>query len=321
MLQDIKVSVICNTYNHGEYIKSALNGFVSQKTDFGFEVLIHDDASTDNTQDIIREYEKRYPDIIKPIYQTENQYSQRIPIGPTFQNPRIRGKYVAFCEGDDYWTDPYKLQKQYDFLEDHPDYSMCASSTTWLNMMTGRTENRGKIDKDRDISIEEIILEEQGRIFQFAAVMVKTQVWTDVPQWRKPFPIGDLPLALRAALAGKVRMLADNMSVYRYYSKGSWTQRMDNDLYRADISRKMIEGFEAFDRATGGKYREAVHRRIIRHRYTLALMTHDFKAIKNGELKEVYRSRPLFLRASDMIRCRYPKLYLGLRRISKRIIK
>ena len=86
-----------------------------QKTDFPFEILIHDDASTDGTADIIREYEAKYPDIIKPIYQTENQYSKGIKVSQVYQFPRAKGKYIALCEGDDYWTDPYKLQKQVDF--------------------------------------------------------------------------------------------------------------------------------------------------------------------------------------------------------------
>jgi len=97
-----------------------------QKTTFAFEVLIHDDASTDGTADIIREYEKKYPDIIKPIYQTENQYSKGIKNTLTYQFPRAKGKYIAFCEGDDYWTDPYKLQKQADFLEANPEYNLCS---------------------------------------------------------------------------------------------------------------------------------------------------------------------------------------------------
>jgi glycosyltransferase involved in cell wall biosynthesis len=98
-----------------------------QKTNFAFEVLIHDDASTDGTADIIREYELKYPNIIKPIYQTENQYQKGVAIGATYLYPRVQGKYIAECEGDDYWTDPYKLQKQVDFMEHHPDCGLCYS--------------------------------------------------------------------------------------------------------------------------------------------------------------------------------------------------
>lgn len=115
--ENILVSIICNTYNHEPYIRQCLEGFVMQKTDFAFEVLIHDDASTDKTAEIIREYEAQYPDIIKPIYQTENQYSKKTGIMKTFQIPRVKGKYIALCEGDDYWIDPLKLQKQVDILE------------------------------------------------------------------------------------------------------------------------------------------------------------------------------------------------------------
>ena len=126
---DIKVSVYCLAYNHEKFIRNTLDGFVSQKTNFKYEVIIHDDASTDNTTNIIREYEEKYPDIIKPIYQTENQYSKGIGIIPNYIVPRIRGKYVAACEGDDYWCDDYKLQKQFDYMEKHSECSMCVHNT------------------------------------------------------------------------------------------------------------------------------------------------------------------------------------------------
>jgi glycosyltransferase involved in cell wall biosynthesis len=112
-----------------------------QKTNFLFEVLVHDDASTDGTVDIIREYETKYPDIIKPIYQTENQYSKGISISPTYQFPRAKGKYIALCEGDDYWTDPLKLQKQVDFLEANPTYSLCSCRFTVLMQATGELQS------------------------------------------------------------------------------------------------------------------------------------------------------------------------------------
>ena len=116
-IKDIKVSIICLAYNHEKYIRSALQGFVDQITDFGYEVLINDDASTDKTADIIREYEKKYPDIIKPVYQKENQHSQGIRIISTYLLPKAQGEYLAYCEGDDFWTDPLKLEKEVSILE------------------------------------------------------------------------------------------------------------------------------------------------------------------------------------------------------------
>lgn len=121
----IMVSVCCLVYNHEPFLRECFEGFVMQKTTFPIEILVHDDASTDHSADIIREYTAKYPDLFKPIYQTENQYSKGVPISATYQFPRAKGKYIALCEGDDYWTDPLKLQKQVEFLEANPDFSLC----------------------------------------------------------------------------------------------------------------------------------------------------------------------------------------------------
>ncbi len=115
------VSVACITYNHEKYIEDAIEGFLVQETDFPFEILIHDDASTDNTANIVREYAEKYPNIIKPIFQKENQYSKGKKIFPIVTH-LCAGDYIAICEGDDYWTDPKKLQTQVVFLEENPDY-------------------------------------------------------------------------------------------------------------------------------------------------------------------------------------------------------
>lgn len=114
---NILVSVVCDVYNHEPYLRQCFDGFVMQKTNFKFEVLVHDDASTDKSAEIIIEYTNKYPDIFKPIIQKENQYSKGVGIWKTYQFPRVKGKYVAFCEGDDYWIDPLKLQKQVTAIE------------------------------------------------------------------------------------------------------------------------------------------------------------------------------------------------------------
>ncbi len=114
------VSICCITFNQKAYIKDCIDGFLMQKTNFNFEILIHDDASTDGTQEIISEYELKYPNLIKAILQLENQYSKGIKPLVKYIFPIAQGKYIALCEGDDYWTDPFKLQKQVDFLETNP---------------------------------------------------------------------------------------------------------------------------------------------------------------------------------------------------------
>ena len=130
------VSISCIAYNQDRFIRETLDGFLNQRTSFAVEILIHDDASTDRTADIIREYEERYPHIVKPIYQTENQYRKGIKPG-MFNLDRAKGIYYATCEGDDYWDDPFKLQLQVDFLESNPDYSLVYTNFRKFNQNTG----------------------------------------------------------------------------------------------------------------------------------------------------------------------------------------
>lgn len=132
MQEQIQVTILCITYNHGPYIRNTLDHFVNQRVNFSYEILIHDDASTDGTAEIIREYAEKYPNMFVPILQTKNQYSQAVPILARLY-PKCRGKYVAICEGDDYWPDLDKLQKQFDFLESHPEHSGVAGVTHFFD--------------------------------------------------------------------------------------------------------------------------------------------------------------------------------------------
>ena len=132
------VSICCITYNHAQFIRKCLDGFLMQQTDFPIEILIHDDCSTDGTTEIIREYEAKYPNLIFPLYEEENQYQQGKAAEIDFYNyRRARGKYIAYCEGDDYWTDPLKLQKQVDFMEANPEYSVCWHRSKQFFVETG----------------------------------------------------------------------------------------------------------------------------------------------------------------------------------------
>ena len=128
MKGDPLVSIRCVVYNHEPYLRQCLDGFVMQKTTFPFEAIVHDDASTDGSAAIIREYAEKYPNIIKPIYETNNQHSKHDGSLARIMDAAIHpnAKYIAMCEGDDYWSDPNKLQIQVDFLEGHPDYSLTA---------------------------------------------------------------------------------------------------------------------------------------------------------------------------------------------------
>lgn len=140
-MTDIIVSICCITYNHEKFIRDAIEGFLMQKTTFNFEILINDDASTDNTQQIIREYETKYPELIFPIYHKENQWSKGVKPNQAFNFPRARGKYIAMCEGDDYWTDTMKLQKQVEFMDENLEYSFCFTRFKTFDSTKNITEN------------------------------------------------------------------------------------------------------------------------------------------------------------------------------------
>ena len=209
------VSIITLAYNHGKYIRQCLDGFVMQVTDFPFEVIIHDDASTDDTADIIREYEQKYPDIIKPIYQKENQYSKRVPIGATYLYPKAQGKYIAECEGDDWWTDPYKLQKQVDFLESHPDYCMCTTSYSTYVMKDGTSRKVGK-DGGREITLGNLM---KKNLIGTLTVLYRREVLdsylNEVLPVMPKFRMGDIPFWLYMASKGKIRELPYDTACYR----------------------------------------------------------------------------------------------------------
>lgn len=122
---NVVVSIDTLSYNHAKYISQCLDGLLKQRTNFAFEILVCDDASTDDTAKLIHEYEEKYPNIVVPLYQKENKYSKGIKMSATYQFPRAKGKYIAICEGDDYWIDENKLQMQVDFLEKNSEYGMC----------------------------------------------------------------------------------------------------------------------------------------------------------------------------------------------------
>ena len=315
MEQAISVSVICNTFNHARFIRDALEGFVMQKTNFAFEVLVHDDASTDGTADIIRQYAQQYPQLVLPICQEENQFSKGVRITRTFQLPRARGKYIALCEGDDYWTDPLKLQKQFDFMEANPDYALCTCSTVFLDVSTGKKHTKYQINEDRDFTASELILEEKGRVFQYASFFLKAEVFRQSPRWITTFPVGDYPLSINAALNGKVRMLADTMTIYRFNTEGSWTANLRRDPQRAQrIAQRMEQGLLELDEDTDGRYHNIIRQRITLNRYDTALRRRDWKALKSKELRPIYRSKPLSIRLKHRFICQFPGLYDRLRR-------
>lgn len=216
-LTPLVVTIRCCTYNHEPYIRQCLDGFVMQRTNFRFEAVIHDDASTDRTGDIIREYAEKYPSIIIPIIEEENQYSKGDGSISRILSPYMRGKYIAYCEGDDYWIDPLKLQKQVDFMESHPDYGLCHTDF----ITTGRRQVT-PIQAVPDDNYWPMILTHGIRIGA-CTVLMRTSVYNDIPQLNigKGWPIGDLPVWFEFARVSKIKYLSDVTATYRVVAESA----------------------------------------------------------------------------------------------------
>jgi len=212
------VSIINNTYNHESFIREALESFLGQETTFPVEILVHDDASTDDTAEIIKEYELKYPGLVLPVYQKENQYSKGVKLTQNFQYPRARGKYIALCEGDDYWTDPLKLQKQVEFLEANEEYVMCFHEAE-IDSFDGKSRlNIYDHLENRDYSGLEIL---KKWTVPTASVVFRTEILNKkLPPSHPDFLFSDIILFLHLVEFGKIHCLANKMSVYRVHLSG-----------------------------------------------------------------------------------------------------
>jgi glycosyltransferase involved in cell wall biosynthesis len=233
--EPIIVSIRCTAYNQEKFIRETLEGFIMQKTNFRFEAIVHDDASTDNTADIIREYAEKYPDIIKPIYETENQYSKKDGSLLRIMNEASKGKYITMCEGDDYWTDPYKLQKQVDFLEAHPDYVLCSHryQEFYQNSCSlGNILPRG-INNDFTFDLNYYILRENW-VTQPLTCMYRASAF-DSDYYMKFKNKKDLVYFYVLLKKGKGVLLNDCMGVYRIHEKGVWSGLSLNDKFISEL--------------------------------------------------------------------------------------
>jgi glycosyltransferase involved in cell wall biosynthesis len=212
------VSICCTTYNHAKFIAQAIEGFLIQKTTFPIEIIIHDDASTDGTAGIVRNYVEKYPDLIIPIFQTKNQYSQGIKPVFRFVFPRARGKYIANCEGDDYWTDPLKLQKQVEFLERSPDFILTFTNTKVIDEK-GRVTSESMVKRKRDTFEHRdmpIHAPNLTRVFRNENLSALSNLMNDVPG-------GDTYLITWLSRFGKIRYMDFISGVYRIHSGGVWS--------------------------------------------------------------------------------------------------
>lgn len=249
------VSVCCITYNHASYIKECLEGIMMQNCDFDFEVLIHDDASEDETQKILKEFQQLYPETIKIYLQTENQYSLGIRnIQYKFNFSRAKGKYIALCEGDDYWTDPFKLQKQVKFMEANSDIVFSYHKAKTINSIGEFGNYFYFSDRHLGIIPKEIFISKGGGGYATASCMFLTSMFDKFPSYFTIGAPGDFCLALLAISKGKIGYMEDYMSVYRLMSVGSWSSNTSKE-FKLKNNQLVNLTLENFHHQTNNKFR------------------------------------------------------------------
>lgn len=219
------VSICCITYNQVGYIRQTLDSFLAQQTRFAFEIIVHDDASTDGTREIVAEYAKRYPGIIHAVLQQENQYRQGRQVSPNFVWPKARGHYIALCEGDDFWTSPHKLQLQVDALSQAPDCDICFHPS--IELFPDASVARACViaRTARRVSFTDVI-RGGGGYMPTASILIRSAILQQLPDWFSQAPVGDYYLQMLGAKRGGAVFLPQVMCCYRRSALNSWTVQM-----------------------------------------------------------------------------------------------
>ena len=299
MNDDIKVSICCITYNQANFIAQTLDSFLSQKTNFAYEIIIHDDASTDGTNDIIKEYVEKY-DNIRYILQKENQYSKDVNIEKEFVFPIARGKYIAYCEGDDYWCDDGKLQEQYDAMELHPECSMCTHYTELISSDTGKVIGElphkkfklttGIIDKEllfRIISVG---------VFHLSSCFFRKKYigeYVSTPPDYVDVMSEDVGYMFFFGLRDSVYFINSTMSSYRKNVEGSWTRRVAKvpSEYKRMLERQIL-ATELFLKHLNRKYPEYTHYFEDQNNFyklKIAFINRQYKTVLSKENRKHFR--------------------------------
>jgi glycosyltransferase involved in cell wall biosynthesis len=256
----VKVSVLIITYNQQRFIRKAIDSALAQQTSFPIEILVGDDFSSDGTREIIQEYERQYPGLVKGVLHPRNMGKNG---GINFLETLklAAGEYYALMDGDDYWTNEHKLQKQADFLDAHPDYSTVFHNAV-ITYEDGTPEHLlNGPDTKPFFTIDDLIGEEEIWFMATSSTMYRNSI-REYPAWFKESVSGDIPRLILKAKQGKIGYLPDVMSVYRKNQGGtSFTDKYDD----AAFLRNRIAMYEAINQELGGKYDLPLKRNIARY--------------------------------------------------------
>lgn len=289
-----KVSVFMITYNHEKFVGQAIESIVTQKVNFDFELVVGEDFSTDNTFAICKQYADQYPDIVKLLPSDKNY-------GVMGNTVRVlhacTAKYIAMCEGDDYWCDPNKLQKQVDFLEANPDFTICFTDIIVKDEMGwNRPESYYFPKPNKDVfTIEDFILSEMN-IIPTPTMVFKNVLPNPLPDFYKQAMVGDMGIQLFAADKGKAKWLNEKMAVYRNHG-GGVTKSQEN-IEKADAA--LMKFYKAFNEFTEFRYDKIFRKRFLEN----AKMKLIFGATgKKGveRIRHYFKRMPDYLKYSDKL--------------------
>lgn len=315
----IKVSVLCTAYQHEPYLRRTLESFVTQQTDFAFEVLVNDDASTDGSAAIIREYAELFPGIVRPFLQEKNLFSRGVNIYDAVFYPAARGEYLALCEGDDCWTDPQKLQRQVDFLDGHPDYSACVHNTLAEQVGSGKAPlPLYPRDGDRDLPFEQI-LRGMSHAYHTSSLMARREWLVEPPDFRDvgfSYGFTDYPIALWLSLNGKIRFLDSCMSLYRISSNAaSWSSGVDGQYQkRVRFVTGESEMLRCLAGHVDGRRRELVEREKLERDFELLYLRGRTEELVKPPYEALFREKSLGFRAATRLKNAFPRLHAWYRR-------
>ena len=312
---DIAVTVYCTAYNHEPYIAEALDSFVNQKTGFKFEVLVTDDASTDGTTAIIASYAEKYPDIIRFFHQDENRFSKGGNLYEEVMYPNTRGRYVAYCEGDDFWNDTDKLRQQVDFLDSNPDYSACVHNSCYRFCDSSREDEpvipfRG----DRDVPFSEVITG-MSRCFHTSSILARAELLTSPPDFQRvAYREGgftDYPNAINFCLNGKVRFIDKPMSVYRVNSNPDSWQSGVRESYSKKIRfvKAEIAMMQALIPHVSGENLRLTEAELHKRRYELLYLEGNVKEMMQPPYRDLFSKEPVGFKAKTLVKRFLPRLH------------
>lgn len=299
-LENIMVSVVMPTYNHEKYIRQAIEGVLMQETDFIFELIIVEDYSTDDTKKIALEYADKHPKIINVLDSEKN-------LGITDNYLRamgvITGKYIALCEGDDYWIDPLKLQKQVDFMESNPDCILCFHPVSHAFVHGDQKDFvfGPKIDQNQKFTSKEII---EGILIRTVSMLFRTEAIIDLKHWIHGAPLDDLALQLHCASKGNVGYIGGKpMSVYNRGNEGAWSsgefsaESEESKKWYKKRHEDHIKVFDMFNTYTQLKFNEQIQKRI--KISSIRYMSHMLPISTRKEQIKIIYDKKKYLRSFD----------------------